>query len=190
MWVPLAPEESYKIYEWYNCLRQVLHEKLILQGGSTSSMQHFFLFCIAKCHQFSWEIFVPGGPNISFAVVRLLWTVVNRSFMIQWNFDECYKWSVKESIMSEFDWTDFGEGHVEQSWKMTGNSSMTSVMAQCEACLMKWRNQWASITPFKTRSTPRDSSCELKKTHIRNWSRVGNQSNTTSSTNMQWLIWQ
>lgn len=67
--------------------------------------------------------------------------------------------------MSGFDWTDFGEGHVEQclSWKMTGNSRMTSVMAQCKACLMKWRNQWASITPFKTWSTPRDSSCELKK---------------------------
>lgn len=28
---------------------------------------------------------------------------------------------------------------------------------------MKWRNQWASITPFKTLSTPRDSGCELKK---------------------------
>lgn len=67
--------------------------------------------------------------------------------------------------MSGFDWTDLGEGHVELClrWKMTGNGGMTSVMAQSEACLMKWRNQWASITPFKTRSTPRDSSCELKK---------------------------
>lgn len=164
-----------------------------LQGGGTFSMQNFFfLFCIARCHQFIGEIYVPGGLSISFAAVRLLWTVVSQSFTIQWNFDERYKWSVKESIMSGFDWTDFGEGHVERrpSWKMTGNGRMTSVMAQHETCLMKWRNQWASIMPFKIWSTPRDSSCELKKTHIRNWSRVGNQSKPTSPTNMQWLIWQ
>lgn len=52
--------------------------------------------------------------------------------------------------MFEFDWTDFGEGQQCLCWKMTGNCRMTSVMAQCEACLMKWRNQWASVTPFKT----------------------------------------
>lgn len=165
--------------------------------GQNIFMQYFFSLSITKRHQFMWEIYVPRGLSVPFAAVRLLWTVVSQSFMIQWNFDECSKWSVKESIMSGSDWTDFGEGHVEQclSWKMTGNSRMTSVMAQCEACLMKWRSQWASITPFKTWSTPRDSSCELTKGHIscdrrRNWSEAGNQSKPTSPPNMQWLIWQ
>lgn len=93
------------------------------------------------------EIYVPRGPSISIAVVRLLWTVVRQSFMIEWNCDECYKWSIKESIMSGFDWTDFGGGHVEQrlNGEMTGNSRMTSAMAQCKACLMRRRSQWASL---------------------------------------------
>lgn len=50
--------------------------------------------------------------------------------------------------MAGFDWKDFGEGHWEHclSWKMTGSSRITSVMAQYEAFLMKWSNQWSSIT--------------------------------------------
>lgn len=110
-------------------------------------------------------IHVPWDPGVSFAAVRLLWTVVSQSFMIQWNFDECNKWSVKKNQSCQsLTGQTLEKGIWEQclSWKMTGNSRMTSVMAQCKACLMKWRNQWASITPFKT-CTPRDSSCELKK---------------------------
>lgn len=148
---------SLYIFEWYNSLRETLQE--LFAWGQKFLKQYFFLFVLQNVIS-RW-----GNLSISFAAVRLLWTVVSQSFMTQWNFDECYKWSVKESIMSGFDWTDFGEGHVEQClcWKMTGNSRMTSVMAQCKTCLMKWRNQWASITPFKTWSTPQDSSCELKK---------------------------
>lgn len=153
--------------------------------------------CNTKCHQFIGEIYVPRGPSSSFAAVWLLWTAVSQCFIIHWNVDESYRWSVKESIMSGFNRTDFGEGHVEQSqiWKMTGNSTMTSAMSQCKARLMKWRSQWASITPYKTWSPPRDCSCELRKEHIscnrrRNWSRVGIHSRSTSPPNMVWLIWQ
>lgn len=67
--------------------------------------------------------------------------------------------------MPGFDWTDFGEGHMEQclSWKMTGNNRMTSVVAQYKARLIKWRNLWASIMPFKTLSPLQDPNCEFKK---------------------------
>lgn len=67
--------------------------------------------------------------------------------------------------MSEVDWMDFGEGQVEQdlSWRMTGNWGMTSAVAQCKACSMKWRNQTASITSFNTPSTPLVSKSDLKK---------------------------
>lgn len=63
----------------------------IVRGQYIFDAAFFFLFCVARCHQFIGEIYVPGGLSISFAAVRLLWTVVSQSFTIQWNFDERYK---------------------------------------------------------------------------------------------------
>lgn len=60
-------------------------------GAEHFVMQYFCSLCVTKCHQFIGEICVPRGTRVSFAAVRLLWTVVSQRFMIQWNFDARYK---------------------------------------------------------------------------------------------------
>lgn len=86
-------------FQRYWCLRQTLQRKLEqYAGGEHFILQHLCSRSVPKC-KLTADQRVPGEPNVSFAVARLLWTVVRQSFMIQWKLDERYKLSVKESIM-------------------------------------------------------------------------------------------